>query len=63
MKQKLRLNLQSVDSLLRLQKLEINGVNLLCAKFEDIDMNTLKETADTLRDKVGKWCSSTFKCS
>ena len=27
-------------------------MNLLCAKFENIDMNTLKETADTLRDKV-----------
>ena len=47
-----KLNLQSVDSLLD-AKVEINGVNLLCAKFEDIDMNTLKETADTLRDKVG----------
>ena len=49
---KTKLNLQSVDSLLD-AKVEINGVNLLCAKFEDIDMNTLKETADTLRDKVG----------
>ena len=49
---KTKLNLQSVDSLLD-SKVEINGVNLLCAKFENIDMNTLKETADTLRDKVG----------
>ena len=49
---KTKLNLQSVDSLLD-AKVEINGVNLLCAKFENIDMNTLKETADTLRDKVG----------
>lgn len=48
---KTKLNLQSVDALLD-SKVEINGVNLLCAKFENIDMNTLKETADTLRDKV-----------
>ena len=49
---KTKLNLQSVDALLD-AKVEVNGVNLLCAKFENIDMNTLKETADTLRDKVG----------
>ena len=48
---KTKLNLQSVDALLD-SKVEINGVNLLCAKFENIDMNTLKETADSLRDKI-----------
>lgn len=49
---KTKLNLQSVDSLLD-SKVDICGVNLLCAKFEGIDMNSLKETADSLRDKVG----------
>ena len=49
---KTKLNLQSVDSLLD-SKVDVDGVSLLCAKFEGIDMSTLKETADTLRDKVG----------
>ena len=49
---KTKLNLQSVDALLD-SKIEVSGVNLLCAKFEGIDMNSLKETADSLRDKVG----------
>lgn len=49
---KTKLNLQSVDSLLD-SKVDVCGVNLLCAKFEGIDMNSLKETADSLRDKVG----------
>ncbi|MCR1822190.1 MULTISPECIES: alanine--tRNA ligase [Terrisporobacter] len=49
---KTKLNLQSVDSLLG-SKVDVCGVNLLCAKFEGIDMNSLKETADSLRDKVG----------
>ena len=49
---KTKLNLQSVDALLD-SKVEVSGINLLCAKFEGIDMNSLKETADSLRDKVG----------
>ena len=49
---KTKLNLQSVDALLD-SRVDVEGVSLLCAKFEGIDMNTLKETADTLRDKVG----------
>ena len=49
---KTKLNLQSVDALLD-SKVDVCGVNLLCAKFEGIDMNSLKETADSLRDKVG----------
>ncbi len=49
---KTKLNLQSVDALLD-SKVDVCGVDLLCAKFEGIDMNLLKETADSLRDKVG----------
>lgn len=49
---KTKLNLQSVDTLLD-SKVDVSGVSLLCAKFEDIDMNSLKETADSLRDKIG----------
>ena len=49
---KTKLNLQSVDALLD-SKIDVSGVSLLCAKFEGIDMNSLKETADSLRDKVG----------
>lgn len=49
---KTKLNLQSVDALLD-SKVDVSGVSLLCAKFEGIDMNSLKETADSLRDKVG----------
>ncbi|MDU2197745.1 MAG: alanine--tRNA ligase, partial [Peptostreptococcaceae bacterium] len=49
---KAKMSLQSADSILD-SKIEINGVNLVTAKFEDMDMNTLRETADTLRDKLG----------
>ena len=49
---KTKLNLQSVDALLD-SIVDVDGISLLCAKFEGIDMSTLKETADTLRDKVG----------
>lgn len=49
---KTKLNLQSVDALLD-SKIDVSGISLLCAKFEGIDMNSLKETADSLRDKVG----------
>ena len=49
---KAKMSLQLADSILD-SKLEINGVNLVTAKFEDMDMNTLRETADSLRDKLG----------
>lgn len=48
---KTKMSLQSVDSLLD-SKVDINGVNLVTAKFENMDMNTLKEVSDSLRDKL-----------
>ncbi|SCH09098.1 MULTISPECIES: alanine--tRNA ligase [unclassified Romboutsia] len=48
---KAKMSLQSADSILD-SKIEINGVNLVTAKFEGMDMNTLRETADSLRDKL-----------
>lgn len=45
---KAKMSLQSVDS-----KVEVNGVNLITNKFEGMDMDTLRETADNLRDKLG----------
>jgi alanyl-tRNA synthetase len=48
---KTKMSLQSMDSLLD-SKVDINGVNLVCSKLEDMDMNTLKEVADSLRDKL-----------
>lgn len=48
---KTKMSLQSVDSLLD-SKVNINGVNLVTAKFENMDMNTLKEVSDSLRDKL-----------
>lgn len=48
---KTKMSLQSVDSILD-SKVEINGVNLITTKFEGMDMNTVKETADSLRDKL-----------
>ena len=49
---KTKMSLQSADSILD-SKIEINGVNLVTSKFEGMDMNTLRETADSLRDKLG----------
>ena len=49
---KAKMSLQSADSILD-SKIDVNGVNLVTAKFEDMDMNTLRETADSLRDKLG----------
>lgn len=49
---KTKMSLQSVDSILD-SKVDINGVNLITTKFENMDMNTLKETTDSLRDKLG----------
>ena len=46
---KTKMSLQAVDSVLD-SKLDVNGVNLVTTKFEGMDMNTLKEVADNLRD-------------
>ena len=48
---KTKMSLQSVDSVLD-SKVDINGVSLVATKFEGMDMNTLKEVADNLRDKL-----------
>jgi len=48
---KSKISLQSADSILE-SKVEIDGVNLITHKFENIDMETLRETADNLRDKL-----------
>ncbi len=48
---KSKISLQSADSILE-SKVEIDGVNLITHKFENIDMETLGETADNLRDKL-----------
>ncbi|MGO0985851.1 alanine--tRNA ligase [Clostridioides difficile] len=49
---KTKMSLQSADSIFN-SKLEVNGVNLITNKFEGMDMDTLRETADNLRDKLG----------
>ena len=48
---KTKMSLQAADSVLD-SKLDVNGVNLVTTKFEGMDMNTLKEVADNLRDKL-----------
>ena len=48
---KTKMSLQAIDSVLD-SKLDVNGVNLVTTKFEGMDMNTLKEVADNLRDKL-----------
>ncbi|MEG1311488.1 MAG: alanine--tRNA ligase, partial [Romboutsia sp.] len=48
---KTKMSLQSVDSIID-SKVDINGVNLIATKFENMDINTLKEVADNLRDKL-----------
>ncbi|UWD47951.1 alanine--tRNA ligase [Clostridioides difficile] len=49
---KTKMSLQSADSIFD-SKIEVNGVNLITNKFEGMDMDTLRETADNLRDKLG----------
>lgn len=49
---KAKMSLQSVDSIFD-SKVEVNGVYLITNKFEGMDMDTLRETADNLRDKLG----------
>nr|WP_317332956.1 alanine--tRNA ligase [uncultured Romboutsia sp.] len=48
---KTKMSLQAIDSVLD-SKVDVNGVNLVTTKFEGMDMNTLKEVADKLRDKL-----------
>lgn len=48
---KSEMSMQNADSILD-SKIEINGVNLITNKYEGMDMNTLKEAADNLRDKL-----------
>ncbi len=48
---KTKMSLQSMDSLLD-SKVDVEGINLVTAKFEEMDMNTLKEVADNLRDRL-----------
>ncbi|CED94449.1 Alanine--tRNA ligase [Romboutsia ilealis] len=48
---KTKMSLQAIDSVLD-SKVDVNGVNLITTKFEGMDMNTLKEVADNLRDKL-----------
>ncbi|WP_300282401.1 alanine--tRNA ligase [Peptacetobacter sp.] len=48
---KTQISMQSADSALD-SKIEINGVNLVTNKYENMDMNTLRDTADNLRDKM-----------
>ncbi|MGL5347474.1 MAG: alanine--tRNA ligase [Peptostreptococcaceae bacterium] len=48
---KTKMSLQSIDSVLD-SKVDINGVNVVTAKFNGMDMNTLKDVADKLRDKL-----------
>ncbi len=49
---KAKMSLQSVDSIFD-SKVEVNGVNLITNKLEGMDRDTLRETADNLRDKLG----------
>ncbi|MGL6107410.1 alanine--tRNA ligase [Romboutsia sp.] len=48
---KTKISLQSIDSVLD-SKVDIDGVNLVTTKFSEMDMNTLKDVADNLRDKL-----------
>jgi alanyl-tRNA synthetase len=49
---KSKVSLQSADTILD-SKVDIEGVNLITYKLENTDMETLRETADNLRDKLG----------
>lgn len=48
---KSKLSMQDADSVLD-SKVEVNGVNLVTNKYEGMDMDTLREAADVLRDKL-----------
>ena len=49
---KTQISMQSADSALN-SKVEVKGVSLVTNKYENMDMNTLRDTADNLRDKMG----------
>ena len=49
---KSKISLQNVASALN-DSIDIKGVKLLTAKYKDMDMDTLREVADKLRDKMG----------
>ena len=48
---KTQISMQSADSALD-SKVEVKGVSLVTNKYENMDMNTLRDTADNLRDKM-----------
>ena len=48
---KTQISLQAADSILD-SKVDVKGVSLITNKYENTDMNTLRETADSLRDKL-----------
>lgn len=48
---KAKMSMQNADSVLD-SKQEIDGVNLVTNKYEGMDMDTLREAADSLRDKL-----------
>ena len=48
---KAKISMQNADSVLD-SKVEINGVNLVTNRYEGMDMDTLREAADNLRDKL-----------
>lgn len=49
---KSKMSMQNAGNALE-DSLDIKGVKLLTAKYEDMDMDTLREVADNLRDKLG----------
>jgi alanyl-tRNA synthetase len=48
---KTKISLQSAGDLLD-KKIVVKGVNLISTKFEGMDMDTLRTTADNIRDKM-----------
>ncbi|MDR1773847.1 MAG: alanine--tRNA ligase [Clostridioides sp.] len=48
---KSKMSMQSAGDVLD-SKIDVDGVNLVTAKYENIDMETLRDTADKLRDKL-----------
>ncbi|OPJ57288.1 alanine--tRNA ligase [Alkalithermobacter paradoxus] len=48
---KTKISMLSIDEILN-SKEEIDGVNIITGKFEEMDMDTLRNMADTLRDKL-----------
>lgn len=48
---KSKMSMQNADSILD-SKIEISGVNLVTARFDGMDIDTIRETCDMLRDKL-----------